>query len=134
MNTEEKDKMAKLFSLIGEFEDSAEVDEYLESRGYNIEDLEKRGDAFLSKMVKKAMVKEGKRKKELFNRAQELFKSLDIDNPLEVLKERIREQQASSPAFSFSKLDNISEEDALDMLEDEELMRLIQELEEKENG
>lgn len=117
--------LSKILQWLSDFEDKKARDEYLKSKGYNVDKVGKQGADFIKKQLAKNKLKQAKKKKELLARAKKLVDEHDIDT-----KDLISNTgQSSSFAYQFSKHEDISEEDALEMLNDEQLLRIIEELE-----
>jgi len=117
--------LSKILQWLSDFEDKEARDEYLKSKGYNIDKVGKQGADFIKKQLAENKLKQAQKKKELLNRAKKLVDESDIDT-----KDLISNTgQSSSFAYQFSKHEDISEKDALEMLNDEQLLLIIEKLE-----
>ncbi|MCW9706210.1 hypothetical protein [Fodinibius salsisoli] len=117
--------LSKILQWLSDFEDKEARDEYLESKGYDVNQVGKDGANFIKQQLAERKLKQAQKKKQLLARAQKLVDESDIDT-----KDLISNTgQGSNFAYQFSKHEDISEEDALEMLTDEQLLRIIEELE-----
>jgi len=117
--------LSKILQWLSDFEDKEARDEYLESKGYDAGQVGKDGANFIKQQLAKHKLKQAQNKKQLLARAQKLVDKNDIDT-----RDLISNtDQSSDFAYQFSKQEDISEQDALEMLTDEQLLRIIEELE-----
>jgi len=117
--------LSKILQWLSDFEDKEARDEYLESKGYDVNQVGKDGANFIKQQLAESKLKQAQKKKQLLARAQKLVDESDIDT-----RDLISNTgQSSNFAYQFSKHEDISEEDALEMLTDEQLLRIIEELE-----
>ena len=124
-------KLAKILSWLGEFEDKTARDEYLKSKGYDLDKLKEEGVNTFKKALAENKLKKAREKKSLLKRAQELLKSQSQEISLKSILSNM-DSPESKFAFQFSKLDDISDEDALKMFNDEQLLQLIEKLEKED--
>src|SRR5699024_11695127 len=106
--------LSKILQWLSDFEDKEARDEYLESKGYDVNQVGKDGANFIKQQLAESKLKQAQKKKQLLARAQKLVDESDIDT-----RELISNTDKSSIyAYQFSKHEDISEEDALEMLTD----------------
>lgn len=124
-------KLAKILSWLGEFEDKKARDEYLKSKGYDLDKLEEEGVNTFKKALAENKLKKAREKRGFLKRAQELLESQSQDVSLKSILSNMQSPE-SEFAFQFSKLDDISDEDALKMFNDEQLLKIIEKLEKED--
>lgn len=126
------DNSAKILQWLGNFDNKDERNDYLESEGYDVDELKSQGVSKFKKLVADQKLKEAKKRRELFKRAKELVSSQFPDTSFpHVLSDLSIDNSRFD--YHFSKLENITNDDALNMLNDEQLLAIIEKLE-QENG
>jgi hypothetical protein len=126
------DNSAKILQWLGNFDNKDERNDYLESEGYDVDELKSQGVSKFKKLVADQKLKEAKKRRELFKRAKELVSSQFPDKSFpHVLSDLSIDNSRFD--YHFSKLENITSDDVLNMLNDEQLLAIIEKLE-QENG
>lgn len=125
-------------SIIHDLNNSKEiVSEILKANNINEENVSKKGKEIAGKLIAQMRIKEAKEsKKNIFEKALSLLSSANISlanlNPKEKLFNLLSADQGS-PSFTFSSLQDISNQDILEMLSEIQIAELIEELEKNTN-
>lgn len=119
--------LSNILKWLSNFEDKETRDKYLENKGYDVGKTKERGAHFIKKQLAEVKLKQARRKKALLEKAKNLVdkSNVDVQNLLNDTN------QSSGFAYQFSKHENISEEDKLDMLNDEQLLHIIEKIKKK---
>lgn len=126
------DNSVKILTWLGNFENKDERNDYLKSEGYDVEELKNQGASKFKKLIADQKLKEAKRKRVLFNKAKELVTSQFPDKSFPNVLSNLNIDNLRFD-YHFSNLESITADDALNMLNDEQLLKIIEKLE-QENG
>ena len=118
-------ELGKILRRIGDFDNKENRDRYLESKGHDLKELDQNAVDIFNRISAKSKLKEARIRKELFTKARKLLEEKDVPD----VKKLISSSISSQFAYQFSKLENISTNDILSMLKDEELLKIIEKLE-----
>jgi hypothetical protein len=115
------DNLYKILDWAGKFESKNEAEEYLSEKGYDVEKEKNDGLNHIKSMLAKAKLNEARSKMEMLNRVKKL------------MKEKRAEELLASTSFDptqayalFSKLEKVSESDALEMLNEKKVLELLE--------
>lgn len=116
--------LTNILQWLSDFEDKDARDQYLESKGYDVDKAGERGVNFIKKQLAEAKFREARKKKDLLAKAKEMADQNDID-----VKNFLNNSgQTHNFAYQFSKHEDITKEDALEMLTDQQLLQVIEQL------
>jgi polyhydroxyalkanoate synthesis regulator phasin len=128
----ERDQISRLFDELAEaaLHNKEEAREVLEQAGKSPEEVRKRGRAFIQRVSGKVNLARAEQKKskvdELRNQVQEYIQQ-QVEKPArQALAEIMAGMSGESPQFHFRKIEDLSEEDALEMLDEVELLRILE--------
>jgi hypothetical protein len=134
----ERDQISRLFDELAEavLHNKEEAREVLEQAGKSPEEVRERGRAFIRKVSGKAELARAEQKKskvkELRDKVQEYIHQ-QVEKPAkQALAEIMAGISEESPQFHFRKIEDLSEEDALEMLDEVELLRILEKRDEDE--
>lgn len=134
MSDQEKDShFERLFEQLAEgaLQSREEAEEILQERGRDPKEVAREGMAFVRKMQGKARLQLAQKEKEDIDKMRDqLASSLKVshENPKEVLAGIMAEQDPGDFEFHFRKIESLDERDAIDMLNDIQLNRLLKRL------
>ncbi|MBO6794654.1 MAG: hypothetical protein JJ895_12140 [Balneolaceae bacterium] len=121
-------ELGKILQWVETFEDEKKREEYLKSKGFEIEAIDNKAIDIFDQISSKNILRRARHRKALFERASELIQERDSINVKELISS-FKTKSSNQFAYQFSKLDNVSDEDVLNMLKDEELLKVIENLE-----
>lgn len=137
---ESRDQISRLFDELAQavLHHKEEAREVLEEAERSPEEVRRRGQDFIQKMKGKAKLAQAEKKKSKINQLRDKLKDY-VDrkvegDPKKVLSEMMAKLSGETPQFHFRKIEELSEEDALDMLDEVELLRLLEQQEEEDEG
>jgi hypothetical protein len=120
-------ELAKILSWLGKTESKEERDDYLKEKEYDLDELDERGVNLFGEIIAKNKLQLANEKKDLLRRAKKLIQAQDDSFSLNTFLSSLNTEK-SDFAYQFSKFKNITENDALGMLNDEELLKIIEKL------
>lgn len=123
----------KIFNWANKFDSKKELHEYLESEGYNVNELGNRGVNLVREKLAESKLRTAKTKRANLARAKELLAERDDLENLKLLLSDLNTSN-SNFAYQFSKLDVITEEDAISMLDEQGILELVEKLEQEKHG
>lgn len=131
--------IGRLFDELADsvLENKDEAREVLEEAGKDPEEVRARGREFIEKMKGKARLARAEAKKEKLGRMRErLHRKLDRQaqgNPKELLARAMAEGSEHGVQFHFRNIEDLSDEDALEMLDEIQLIHLWEKLREEDD-
>lgn len=120
-------ELAKILSWLGKTESKEERDDYLKEKEYDLDKLDERGVNLFGEIIAKNKLQLANEKKDLLKRAKKLIQAQDDSFSLNTFLSSLNTEK-SDFAYQFSKFENITENDALGMLNDAELLKIIEKL------
>jgi hypothetical protein len=118
-------ELGRILKWIGDFESKESRDQYLKNKGHDLEKLDITASNIFDKINAKSKLNKAQKSKELFQKAKDLLAKKETPDLTALLSSKMSRQFA----YQFSKLEKVNDHDMLSMLEDEQLLRLIEELE-----
>ncbi|WP_259069481.1 hypothetical protein [Salinibacter ruber] len=130
--TNRRERIGRLFDQLAEavLHDKEEAREVLEDAGKSPEEVRRRGREFIGRVSGQAKLAEAKQKKSRLERLRDEVKDYldhEVENAKEALAEAMAGISGETPEFHFRKIEDLSEEDALEMLDEVELLRVLEE-------
>ena len=134
MDANHRERIGRLFDQLAEavLDDKEEAREVLEEAGKSPEEVRRRGREFIRRMSGQAELARAKQKKSRLEQLRDEVKDYlhrEVENAKEALAEVMAGISGESPEFHFRKIEDLSEEDALEMLDEAELLRILEERE-----
>ena len=132
MDANHRERIGRLFDQLAEavLDDKEEAREVLEEAGKSPEEVRRRGRKFIRKVSGQAELARAKQKKSRLEQLRDEVKDYlhrEVENAKEALAEVMADISGESPEFHFRKIEDLSEEDALEMLDEAELLRILEE-------
>lgn len=132
MDANHRERIGRLFDQLAEavLDDKEEAREVLEEAGKSPEEVRRRGREFIRRMSGQAELARAKQKKSRLEQLRDEVKDYlhrEVENAKEALAEVMAGISGESPEFHFRKIEDLSEEDALEMLDEAELLRILEE-------
>jgi len=115
----------------------SEANDILNEEGINTRDLVERNLNFIKKLKVRIEIETNKKNKQSTNLLQlaltklEELKNKSIDSPKKILKTMLENSKDKKLSLQFRKLENMTDEEALEILDDTQLLELINNLEKK---
>jgi hypothetical protein len=130
--TNRRERIGRLFDRLAEavLHDKEEAREVLEEAGKSPEEVRRRGREFIRRVSGQAELAQAEKKKSKLERLRDEVKDYldqEVENAREALAEVMAGISGESPEFYFRKIEDLSEEDALEMLNEAELLRILEE-------
>jgi len=131
--TNRRERIGRLFDQLAEavLHDKEEAREVLEEAGKSPEEVRRRGREFIRRVSGQAKLARAKQKKSKLERLRDEVKDYlrrEVEKPAkEALAEVMAGISGETPEFHFRKIEDLSEEDALEMLDEVELLRILEE-------
>lgn len=137
MSMQEQSGLRDLFAEMADklLEDEETRDAFLAETGHDPGEVQEEGRAFLRKVQGQARRRIARREtaslEELKQKARAKLEEL-YEHPKNALKELLAAQRPDLAGAHFRKLEDVSEEDAIDMLEEMEVLKLLEQLEDED--
>jgi len=131
-NSKSKQDLDKIFKSIEEemLNNSDFAKEYLEEAGYNLDELNKKGMDLIEIMKGKTRLKFAKGKRfKIFEEVKKYLAQLNSEvqmRPRQLLIEILKSSQGEQLSFQFRDLEKLSDEDLLEMVKEEELLKYLE--------
>lgn len=122
-------ELGRILKRISSFEEKEFRDNYLESNGFNLDEVDSEASVFFKRHLANEKLATAQSRKDIFKKAVQLVKQKTKEMGAEDLSILFKTKGNESFAYQFSKLSEVSEEDMLSMLNDEELLKVIDKLE-----
>lgn len=135
--TNRRERIGRLFDQLAEavLDDKEEAKEVLEEVGKSPEEVRRRGREFIRRVSGQAKLAQAREKKSRLEQVRDevmAYLHQEVEKPVkEALAEVMAGISGESPEFHFRKIKDLSEKDALDMLDEAELLRILEEREQK---
>lgn len=131
--TNRRERIGRLFDQLAEavLHDKEEAREVLEDAGKSPEEVRRHGREFIRRVSGQAELAQAKKKKSKLERLRDEVKDYlrrEVEKPAkEALAEVMAGMSGETPEVHFRKIEDLSEEDALEMLDEVELLRVLEE-------
>ena len=122
-------ELAKILKRLSTFEDKNDRSEFLIINGIKPNELDNQASRLFNRGKAQIKLIEGRDRKENFAKALTLLKRKIKDFGVKGLTDSLSLKGIEVFSYHFSKLSEVTEEDLLGMMNDEQLLEIIQELE-----